>query len=1155
MSPLDRTFARAARLVLLFLSALLVVATSACGRTVTEDFASPGTTSGAGGGATTSSVGPDGGQGGNGQGGHGQGGHALGGSGQGGDAGLPDGGAKLLSIGVTPPLATAVVGTKAVLVATAVYSDGTSTDVTAQAAWTSSAPSIATVAAGVVAALAPGSATITAAFQGLTATASITVPNASIASIAVTPLAATTGVGGTVAFTAVATLSDQSHQDVTASATWTSSSAAVASVGPDGQAQGLSAGATTIRATVGAVFGEAKLTVSSATLVSIAVTPTDPSVGVGVSIPFTATGTYSDASIADVTATATWTSSDGSVVGVAAGGKATTLAVGVSVVTAAVGNVSGSSTVTVKSATLTSIAIAPAATTLGVGGTAPLEATGTYSDASTADLTGSVAWSSGAPGVASVSNAQGSQGVVTALAAGSATITAALGNVSGTATVQVSAAPLVSIAIAPPNGSAPKGTTLAFTATATYADKTTADVTTSVTWSTDDAGVATISNAGGTNGVATAVSAGTTGVHAALSGVTGSATLTVTSATLASIAVTPANPSLSIGLKQPMKATGTYSDASTVDLTASAVWTTADVNVATVSNASGAQGLLAAVGAGTTTVTATFGGISGATTVTVAKPTLVQVVVSPIAPSVPIGQHPHFTAMAIYSNNASQNVTGQAQWSSSSPAVAAFNGQPGVATALAAGTTTITATFQGKSGTTPLTVTSAVPVSISVTPIDPTLAAGSSQNFTAMAIFSDNSSQNVTAQATWTSSNANVLGVGDQGPQKGRAKALSAGSAVVTASWQGLSGTSTVTVSSAVLVAISVSPATVTVPTGTYQTFTAQAIYSDNTSKAATGQATWTSSNPSIAGVSDQGATKGLAKSVAPGTATIQAAWGGLTGQATMIVSGAKVVSIELSPASPTVALGVPQKFFATAIMSDNTSQDVTPQATWTSSDPSIAAVSDALGSKGLTQTLAAGQATISATWNGVTGSTGITVSAAKLVTIQVTPFSPTLPVGFKTSFQATGVYSDNTTQDLTLLATWTSSAPATASVSDANVTKGQVTPLAAGAATINASYLGVTGTDAVTVSSATLVSIAITPANASVAVGAELALAATGTFTDQSTMDVTDYVTWLSSTPAIVSISNAKGSQGVAKGLSKGSVTVSAVRGGVTGTTSLTVP
>ena len=324
------------------------------------------------------------------------------------------------------------------------------------------------------------------------------------------------------------------------------------------------------------------------------------------------------------------------------------------------------------------------------------------------------------------------------------------------------------------NPSIPITTSVAFIAKGTYSDGSVVDITTTVTWSLVDATIASISNASGSNGTATGAKIGTTQVHADLDGVQGATSLTVTGAKLVSIAVTPANSSLVAGTKQPMKAVGTYSDMTTVDLTTTAVWTTGDANIATVSNASGAQGLLTAVGQGTTTVTATSAGVAGTTNVPVTSPALSQIVVTPISPSRPIGQRLQFTATAIFSNGTQRNVTGQSMWSSSNTAVATVNGT-GNATAVSAGTTNIQATFQGLSGTSAFTVSAAVVTSISVTPIAPTMAAGTVQQFQAVAIFSDNTSQNVTGQATWASTNAAVAGVATNGFMRGRVTALTAG--------------------------------------------------------------------------------------------------------------------------------------------------------------------------------------------------------------------------------------------------------------------------------------------------------------------------------------------------------------------------------------------
>jgi uncharacterized protein YjdB len=1059
----------------------------------------------------------------------------------------------LVSIAVTPPAPTLAIATKVTLTVTGTYSDKTTADLTQSAKLTSDTPAVATVAGNVVTAVAAGTATITASVNGLSAIAKITVTPATIQSIAVTPPTATTGVSGTVDFVALATLSDGSHQTITTTVAWSSSNMAVASVAASGRAQGLSAGDTTIRATFGGLVGSAQLHVTAATLVSIALTPTLPVYGTRVTFPFTAIATYSDASIADVTATAMWSSSDTTVVTITPAGVASTVAAGTSVVTATLNGVSGTTTVTVTAATLQSITVTPAMTTLAIAGTANLIATGLYSDMTTVDLTDSVTWTSSAVGVASVSNAAGTNGQVTALSAGMATITATQGVVNGTASVVVTAATLKSIAITPANPLVPINTNLALIAKGTYSDGSIVDITTTVTWSLADGTIATISNAAGSNGTAMGVKIGSTQVTATLDGVQGSTTITVTSAKLVSIAVTPANSSLVAGTKQPMQAIGTFSDMTTVDLTTTAVWTTGDANVATVSNASGAQGQLTAVGQGTTTVTATSSGVMGSTNVTVTSPAISQIVVTPINPTRPVGQRQQFTATAIFSNGTQRNVTGQAMWSSSNTGVATINGT-GNATAVAAGTTTIQATYQGLSSTSAFTVSAAVVVSISVTPIAPTMPAGTVQQFQATAIFSDNTSQNVTGQSTWVSTNPAVAGVATNGFMRGRVSALTAGTADIQATYQGITGSTTVTVSSATLVSISVSPASISVVVGTTRQFNAAAIYSDGSSRDVTGMATWQSSAPMVASISTAGGTRGQAKSLSAGTATITASFGGLSGTATVTVTSATLVSIQLSPAAPTVAKGVPVRFTAAAIFSDNTSQDITGGSTWVSSAPMVAQVSDAGGSKGLTTTLSAGTATITATWMGSSGSTTITVTGATLTTIQITPFSPKLPVGFITPFVATGIYSDSTTLDLTGLATWSSSAPGTAAVSDSGGSKGRVTPLAAGSAKITATYQGVTGSDDVTVSGATLTSIAVTPASASIAVQGLQQFTATGTFSDMSTLDITNYVTWLSSVPATADISNAAGSQGQAKALKSGDVTITAVRGSAMSTASLHV-
>ncbi len=126
-----------------------------------------------------------------------------------------------------------------------------------------------------------------------------------------------------------------------------------------------------------------------------------------------------------------------------------------------------------------------------------------------------------------------------------------------------------------------------------------------------DPTVATISNASGSQGLATTLATGTSVITASLDGVPSTGdTLTVTPPVLTSIALTPANPSIAYGLTEQFTATGTYSDGTTANVTSQVTWASATATVATISNASGSQGLATTLAAGTSVITASLDGLT-----------------------------------------------------------------------------------------------------------------------------------------------------------------------------------------------------------------------------------------------------------------------------------------------------------------------------------------------------------------------------------------------------------------------------------------------------------------------------------------------------------------------------------------------------------------
>jgi len=179
------------------------------------------------------------------------------------------------------------------------------------------------------------------------------------------------------------------------------------------------------------------------------------------------------------------------------------------------------------------------------------------------------------------------------------------------------------------------------------------------------------------------------------------------------------------------------------------------------------------------------------------------------------------------------------------------------------------------------------------------------------------------------------------------------------------------------------------------------------------------------------------------------------------------------------------------------------------------------------------------------------TSGAPTLVSIAVTPGSATIGVNATQQFTATGTFSDNSTKDVTTQSTWTSSNTGVATV-------GAGTGLATGVAgggpvTITATDGTVKGTAQLTVTSGpTLKSIAVTPSMANISVGGTQAFTATGTFSDNSTKDVTTQSTWSSSNMEVATVG---AGTGIAKGVGVGGpITITATDAGISGTAQLTV-
>ena len=1061
------------------------------------------------------------------------------------------------------------IGTQAQYTAVATLSDGTTQDVTSSVTWSSSNESVTkvsndTTVKGLVTAGGEGSSSITATLSGVSGSAPASVNDVRLVSISV-GAASSIAKGTGKQFTAMGTFSDGTTKDITSQVTWISSNTDAVhispSVGTEGYATGLNVGTSTITATVAGISGTAELTISEATLLSIEVSAPSNSLAKGLSQNYTAIGTFSDGTTQDITSQVTWSSTANASVSNESGsnGKVFGTAVGTSNITASLGSVSASNNLTITSAVLMSIGVTPAAPSVAKGNKQQLTATGIYSDGTTQDITSQVTWSSSNTGVATVDNTTSGdntsvKGRANTLAKGATSVSASMNGKTASVNFTVTDAVLVSIAIDQANPSIAKGTTQQFTVTGTYSDGTTANLTSSVAWKADsnsdgvdDSLVAAISNASGTNGLATASgSTGTSSITATINGITSSAvTLTVTPATLASIAVTPSSDSVAKGYTKQFTATGTYTDGTTQNITSSVTWSSDATSVATISNAGGSEGLATGVSAGSANISATLNGKTGSVGLNVSNAVLVSIGITPAAPSVAKGLTQQFTATGTYSDNSTANITSAVTWTSSDTSKATISnagGSEGLATTLATGTTTITATTGGVSGNVTLTVSAATIASIAVTPTGQSIAKGLTKQYTATATLTDGTTQDISSSASWTSTDTNKVTVNSTGLATG----AGVGSANVTATKDGKSGNSTLTVTAATLVSIAVTPASPSIAKGLPQQFTATGTYTDGSTADITSSVTWSSTNTSVATISNAGGSNGLATTLAIGSTFISAQLNSITApNVTFNVTAATVASVAVTPANPSVAKGLTQQFTATATMTDSSTQNVTALATWSSSDTSKATISNAGGSEGLATTLATGSSTISAVYSGKTGTTTLTVSAATIASIAVTPSGQSIAKGLTKQYTATATLTDNSTQDISATASWTSTDTSKVTVNST----GLATGAGVGSANVTATKDGKSGSSTLTVTAATLVSIAVTPGSPSVTAGGTQQFTATGSYTDGTTQDLTSTVTWSSSATSVATISNAGGSNGLATSASAGTATITASLGGVTST------
>jgi uncharacterized protein YjdB len=364
----------------------------------------------------------------------------------------------LRSIAIFPANPSVAIGKSVQFTALGTYSDAVVQNLTASVVWSSSPPNIASISnsvgtQGLATGLNSGIAHILATYGPFTTSTNVVVnPAVTLSSITITPQFAVIAPGKTIQFTATGNFSDGSSQDITSVVDWQSSSLRFAEISNSPGTQGVATGGLPGNVTISAVAsyvgsnpptGVAALVVQAPQIDSIAISPTNPSILIADRLQFTATAHLTDGSSKDVTKQVIWSSADSSVAMVsnamAGPGLVTGLTQGGTAISATLPSsaISASTNLNVAYQPPSGISLNPGSVSIPLGDAQQFAAIVTFADGNSLDWTPYVTWSSSDPAIA----ISASQGRVKSVALGSATITASLGSVLGSATLTVS--PLV----------------------------------------------------------------------------------------------------------------------------------------------------------------------------------------------------------------------------------------------------------------------------------------------------------------------------------------------------------------------------------------------------------------------------------------------------------------------------------------------------------------------------------------------------------------------------------------------------------------------------------------------------------------------------------------------------------------------------------------
>ncbi|GFZ81276.1 hypothetical protein GCM10008018_28670 [Paenibacillus marchantiophytorum] len=650
-----------------------------------------------------------------------------------------------------------------------------------------------------------------------------------------------------------------------------------------------------------------------------------------------------------------------------------------------------------------------------LNGTEKIKLIATYPDGTIdEDISEKAVWTTDKPSVADAI-----KGTVKGYSVGTATLTATYGTKSTTIKVDVDST--LKIDLNKKNLLMKKNTTDVLKLTATYANGSTDDFTDRAEWASSDADIVQV-----TKGKISAIATGEATIYAKYGEKVVTATIDVE--VPRRLVVNTDLISLKVGDSQTLILTATYADGTTGPVADSAVWTVDDDAVAFVS-----KGKVTTYKSGIATITATYGGKTTTTKVEVDIPTIIKP--SKKIVNLQIGGSESIVLMADFKDGrGSVDVTSKAEWSTSSKDIA--EARSGAISGLATGAATITAKYGTRTAV--IQVSVGVLKSLTVNQEKLVMKKGDAVTLKATALYTDETTKDVTSDVIWTSSNVKAATV-----DAGKVKAIASGETTLTAQLD--NKTVTIPVQVDMASDLSANVTSLVFDLNETRSITLTATDLDGATRSVTNEAEWKTSNSAIASVS-----KGVVTSVSRGKATITAVYGGKT--VTIPVEIGVIQALVADKSFFVTKSGDQVQLKLTATLADGTIKDVTSTATWKVSSYKLGTVVN-----GLFTATASGKTTITGSFGGKTIAIPVEIDSLKYLKTDVVKVE--LQEGKTAKIEAIATYTDGSEEEVTKPALWTSS-----NIMIADVKDGVIRATGKGSARITVTYSNMRTTVQVTV-------------------------------------------------------------------------------------------